>query len=59
MLRDDKGLATKGWDKQEAEEIVRGIVNNLSINNSDVGNIVNVITGTNTFGDISASENKQ
>lgn len=56
LLHGGKGLATEGWDKQEAEEKIRGIYNNLAISNSDVGNIVNVIGGNHTFGDISSNK---
>jgi hypothetical protein len=58
LLCGGKGLATAGWDKKEAEETIRGIVNNLAVNNSDVGNIVNVIGGNNTFRDISSNKGK-
>jgi hypothetical protein len=58
LLHGGKGLATEGWDKQKAEEKIREIYNNLAVNNSDVGNIVNVIGGNNNFGDISSSKGK-
>jgi hypothetical protein len=58
LLCGGKGLTTTGWDKQQAEETIRGIVNNLTVTNSDVGNIVNVIGGNNTFGDISSNKGK-
>ncbi|NJL61808.1 MAG: hypothetical protein HC903_08235 [Methylacidiphilales bacterium] len=58
LLQGGKGLATAGYDKQQAEEQIRGVSNNLAINNSDVGNIVNVIGGNNTFGDISSNKGK-
>ncbi len=58
LLHGGKGLATEGWDKQKAEEKIHGIYNNLAVNNSDVGNIVNVIGGNNNFGGISSSKGK-
>ncbi|PAX57129.1 peptidase C14 caspase catalytic subunit p20 [Brunnivagina elsteri CCALA 953] len=59
LLCGGKGLATAGWDKQEAEETIRGIVNNLAVNNSDVGTIITVTGDNTTFGNISSNKSKE
>ena len=58
LLYGGKGLATAGWDKQEAEEKIRGITNQV---NNGVGNVgdrnigINIGTaGDITFGNLSS-----
>ncbi len=58
LLRGGKGLATEVWNKQEAEEKIREISNNLPVSNSNVGNIINVIGDGTKIGDISSNKGK-
>ncbi|WP_168163431.1 HEAT repeat domain-containing protein [Calothrix sp. 336/3] len=58
LLCGGKGLATAGYDKQQTEETIRGIVNNLTVSNSDVGTMVTIIGNNASVGDISSNKGK-